>query len=215
MLVAVEGVDGSGKGTQARLLEERARAEGLGVRVFSFPRYGDNPFAEAAARFLNAEFGDAPPDLAALPYAGDRWLAKPAIEEGLRAADLVVCDRYVASNMAHQGARLEGGDRARLIAWLDEIEYGVYALPRPTLTILLDVPPQTAQDLVLRKGAREYTEQAQDMLEGDVVHIAAAQEVYRSLVDDSWHVVEAMSGGSLRAPDEIAGEVWEAVRSRL
>ena len=215
MLIAVEGVDGSGKGTQARLLEERARAEGLRVRVFSFPRYGDNPFADAAARFLNAEFGDAPPQLAALPYAGDRWLAKPAIEAALHESDLVVCDRYVASNMAHQAARLDGDDRMRLVEWIAAVEYGIYELPRPALTVLLDLPAETAQELVLRKGAREYTEHAHDMLEGDAAHIAAAQAVYRSLVDDSWQVVEALRAGELRAPEEIAAEVWDAVRSRL
>lgn len=215
MLVAVEGVDGSGKGTQTRLLEARARAEGLTVRVFSFPRYGDNPFAEAAARFLNAEFGDAPPQLAALPYAGDRFLAKPQIEAALADCDLVICDRYVASNMAHQGARVEGDDRARLLAWIDEIEYGVYALPRPALTVLLDLPVHTAQELVLRKEARDYTEHAQDMLEGDTGHTAAAQAVYRALVDDSWRVVDVVQDGELRPPDEIAAEVWDAVRSQL
>ena len=214
MLVAVEGVDGSGKGTQTRLLEERARAEGLSVRVFSFPRYGDNPFADAAAAFLNAEFGDAPPQLAALPYAGDRWLAKPLLEAALRECDLVVCDRYVASNMAHQGARLDGDDRAKLLAWLDDLEYGIYGLPRPALTVLLDIPAETAHELVRRKDARSYTTDAHDMLEGDTRHLAAAQDVYRSLVDDAWHVVDVVHDGELRAPDEIAEDVWNAVRSR-
>lgn len=215
MLVAVEGVDGSGKGTQTRLLEERARAEGMAVAVFSFPRYGDNPFSEAAARFLNAEFGDAPPELAALPYAGDRFLARPAIEAGLEDGGLVVCDRYVASNMAHQGARVAGADRERLLDWIARVEYGAYALPRPDLTILLDLPVQTAGELVLQKGARDYTEQAQDMLEGDAAHTAEAQAVYRSLVDDSWRVVDAVRDGELRPREEIAAEIWDAVRSRL
>ena len=211
----MEGVDGSGKGTQARLLEERARAEGLTVRAFSFPRYGDNPFSEAAARFLNGEFGDAPPELAALPYAGDRFVAKPAIEEALRDCDLVICDRYVASNMAHQGARVEGDERRRLLEMIAAIEYGIYELPRPALTVLLDLPARTAHELVSQKGEREYTDQAHDMLEGDTGHLAAAQDVYRSLVDDTWHVVDAVEGGSLRPRDEIAAEVWDAVRSRL
>lgn len=215
MLVAVEGVDGSGKGTQARLLEERARAEGLSARVFSFPRYGHNAFSEAAARFLNGEFGDAPPELAALPYAGDRWVAKPEIDAALHAGELVICDRYVASNMAHQGARVAGDERVRVLETIGRIEYGLYALPRPELTILLDVPAETAGERVLRKGARDYTEQAQDLLEGDPAHTAEAQAVYRSLVDDSWHVVEATAGGELRSPDSIAAEIWNAVRSRL
>jgi dTMP kinase len=215
VLVAVEGVDGSGKGTQARLLEERARGAGLAVRVFSFPRYGDNAFSDVAARFLNGEFGDAPPELAALPYAGDRFVARPEIEAALRECDLVVCDRYVASNMAHQGARAAGDERKRVLAMIERIEYGIYGLPRAALTVLLDVPPRTAGELVLRKGARDYTQQAQDMLEGDLDHTSAAQEVYRSLADDSWLVVGSVAGGALRPPEEISAEIWDAVRSRL
>lgn len=215
MLVAVEGVDGSGKGTQARLLEEHARGAGLGVTVFSFPRYGDNLFATIAGRFLDGWFGDAAPELAALPYAGDRWLAKPDIERALADGHLVICDRYVASNMAHQAARTPPDKRPNVLGLITSLEFDVYALPAPDLTILLDVPPEMAQNLVLQKAAREYTDRAQDMLEADARHIAAAQEVYASLVDPSWRVVEAMRGGELRPAEEIADEVWEAVRSRL
>jgi dTMP kinase len=215
VLVAVEGVDGSGKGTQARLLEERARGAGLTVAVFSFPRYGHNAFSIAAARFLNGEFGDASPDLVSLVYAGDRFVAKPDLERGLEVSDLVICDRYVASNLAHQGARLRGDERARFLEWLQAIEYGIYELPRPALTVLLDMPPATAGELVLRKGAREYTDRAQDLLEGDEAHLEDAQAVYRSLVDGSWRVVDCTREGELRDPEDISGEVWEAVRSLL
>ena len=215
MLVAVEGVDGSGKGTQTRLLAERARGEGLEVGVFSFPRYDDNPFGRLAGRFLDGDFGDPAPDLAALAYAGDRWLAKPAIERALGGGGLVVCDRYVASNMAHQGARAAEADLPRLLEFITNLEYDVYALPRAELTILLDVPATTAHELVGRKDARSYTGDAHDLLEGDTGHLAAAQEVYRSLVDESWHVVDVVRGGDLRAPEEIAAEIWDTVRSRL
>ena len=85
------------------------------------------------------------------------------------------------------------------LAWLDEVEYGIYALPRPALTILLDLPARSAQDRILQKDTRSYTERSQDMLEADTAHIAAAQEVYRSLVDDSWHIVDAA-----RLPEQIA-----------
>lgn len=215
MLVAVEGVDGSGKGTQTRLLAERARAEGLEVGVFSFPRYDDNAFGRLCGRFLDGDFGQSSPELAALPYAGDRWLAKPAIEEVLAAGGLVLCDRYVASNMAHQGARASAADRPRVVELIAELEYGHYALPRPRLTILLDVPAETAHELVGRKEARTYTSDAHDMLEGDTGHLGAAQEVYRSLADESWLVVEPVRDGGLRAPEDIAAEIWDAVRSRL
>jgi dTMP kinase len=216
MLVAVEGVDGAGKGTQTRLLVERAEREGHSTRVFSFPRYGANPFSVAAGRYLDGAFGDVDevaPELAALLYAGDRFAARDELRVALAECDLVVCDRYVASNMAHQGAKIDTDERARFLDWLEAVEYGVYALPRPAVTILLDMPPERARELVLLKDARAYTALAQDIHERAEAHIEAAREVYLELArrePERWRVIPAA-----RTPDEVAEDVWEAVRSAL
>jgi dTMP kinase len=214
MLVAVEGVDGAGKGTQTRLLVERAEREGLSTRVFSFPRYGDNPFSVAAGRYLDGDFGDVDevaPELAALLYAGDRFAAREEIARALDECELVVCDRYVASNMAHQGAKVDADERARFLEWLEAVEYGAYGLPRPEVTILLDMPPARARELVLRKHARSYTALAQDIHERAEEHLEAAREVYLELARREpahWHVIPAA-----RTPEEVAADVWRAVRS--
>src|SRR6476469_2021664 len=117
-LLALEGIDGSGKGTQAARLAERARDHGRTVAELSFPTYDDNPFSRAVADYLNGEFGAADevhPELAAMLYAGDRFHARPRLVAALAENDLVVCDRYVGSNAAHQGAKLEGAARDRLL----------------------------------------------------------------------------------------------------
>jgi dTMP kinase len=219
LLVAIEGIDGSGKGTQAELLARRAEAAGHEVTSFSFPRYGDNAFSRAVADYLNGAFGapeTLPPEFPALLYAGDRFVARAELEEALAAGRLVVCDRYVASNLAHQAANArERGDE--LVAWIQEVEFGLYGLPRPGLTILLDMPVEAARRLVLRKARRGYTELAEDVLEASVDHLAGARRVYRSLAegDGSWAVVEAGDGGEPLPPDEIAGAVWSLVEARL
>src|SRR3954452_20357395 len=108
LLLAIEGIDGAGKGTQAARLAETAAERGHSVASFSFPLYDDNPFSRAVADYLNGEFGGAGevhPELAALLYAGDRFHARPQLVEAIRDHDLVVCDRYVGSNMAHQGGK--------------------------------------------------------------------------------------------------------------
>jgi dTMP kinase len=216
LLLALEGIDGSGKGTQAAQLADRARAAGRSVATFSFPTYDGNPFAEAVAGYLNGDFGTADevhPELAALLYAADRFHARPQLLAAIERHDLVICDRYVASNAAHQGAKLEGEERRRLLDWLDAVEYGEFGLPRPDIVVLLDTPVALARTLVGRKGAREYTTLEADIHEADASHTAATREVYLQLAERSgWRIVPtATADGDLRDVDEIADEIWALV----
>jgi dTMP kinase len=218
--VVIEGIDGSGKGTQAALLAERARGAGRSVASFSFPLYDDNPFSTAVADYLNGAFGgvdEVHPELAGLLYACDRYHARPQLEQAIDDNELVVCDRYVASNLAHQGAKFTGNDRARLIEWLEKVEFGEFGLPRPDLVVLLDLEPALARTLVGRKAARSYTAMPEDIHERADEHLASARAVYLDLAarDSSWHVVPVASGDEFRAPPEIAADVWEAVCSRV
>jgi dTMP kinase len=220
VLLAIEGIDGSGKGTQASQLAETAAAAGYRVASFSFPLYDGNPFSRAVADYLNGEFGSADevhPELAAMLYAGDRFHARPQLLAALGENDLVVCDRYVGSNAAHQGAKLQGEARERLLAWLEEVEYGEFALPRPELVVLLDAPVALARQLVSRKAARGYTTLEADIHEADTAHSAATREVYLELARrQGWRVVVTGDAeGSPRKVGDVADEVWSAVEPLL
>ena len=220
MLLAIEGIDGSGKGTQAGRLCETAAAHGHRVASFSFPLYDDNPFSRALADYLNGEFGAADevhPELAGLLYAGDRFHARPRLLAALDENDLVVCDRYVASNAAHQGAKLTGAARSRLLAWLEAVEYGEFALPRPDLVVLLDAPVALARELVGRKAARGYTTLEADIHESDAGHSGATRDVYLELaLQEGWRVVStADDRGAVREVDDVAAEVWSSVNPLL
>ncbi|MHB8650681.1 MAG: nucleoside/nucleotide kinase family protein [Gaiellaceae bacterium] len=220
LLLAIEGIDGSGKGTQAARLAATATDAGYRVASFSFPRYDANPFSRAISAYLNGDLGRSDavhPQLAALLYACDRLHARPELVDALDACDLVVCDRYVASNIAHQGAKVGGDARAQLVEWLLEVEYGELALPRPELVVLLDAPAPLARELVARKGARSYTTLAADILEADAAHGAAAREIYLGLAQrDGWRVVSTAAADDLvRDVDDVAAEVWAAVEPRL
>ena len=220
VLVAIEGIDGAGKGTQAARVAETAAAAGHSVASFSFPLYDGNPFSRAVADYLNGEFGgadDVHPELAGLLYAGDRFHARPHLVAALAENDLVVCDRYVASNAAHQGAKLAGEARRRLLEWLDAVEYGEFALPRPQLVVLLDAPVALARELVGRKQARGYTTLEADIHEADAEHGRATREVYLELArDTTWRIVAAAGDdGAPRDVEAVAGDVWAAVEPLL
>ncbi|MCA9070065.1 MAG: dTMP kinase [Planctomycetaceae bacterium] len=220
MLIAIEGIDGSGKGTQAARLRDRLEASGRSVTLLSFPRYDATRFGKVIGDFLNGRFGalnEVHPLLASLLYAGDRFESRQMLEEAIRSQDVVVLDRYVASNIAHQGAKLQGEERAELISWVETVEHEIYGLPKPDLTLLLDLPAATAQQLIAKKSARTYTEKKADLQEADGGYLASVREVYRELAVDQthWQIVPCLREDSLKTIDEISDEVFAIVEASL
>ena len=131
LLIAIEGIDGSGKGTQASRLVERLDTDGISCSLLSFPRYSETLFGESIGKFLNGDFGPleaVAPQLAATLYAGDRFESRGMLLEALATQQVVVCDRYVPSNLAHQGSRVEDERQSELIEWIETIEYDVFQL---------------------------------------------------------------------------------------
>ena len=216
MLIAIEGIDGSGKGTQARRLHERLRDEGLTSELISFPRYSETHFGQTVGRFLNGEFGElnaVDPHLAATLYAADRFESRSMLTDLLATRDVVVSDRYVASNIAHQGAKRSGDERRQLQQWIATVEYEVFNLPRADLVIHLDVPAETAQLLIARKEQRNYTDQAADLQEADRDYLASVRDAYLSAADSDgdWTTIELLDGDRLRSIEEVGQMVYDAV----
>lgn len=220
MLIAIEGIDGSGKGTQAARLNERLIAAGYRSGLISFPRYSQTHFGNAIGRFLNGEFGaldQVDPHLAATLYAADRFESLGMLQELLATRDVVVSDRYVPSNIAHQGAKLGGSDRRRLTEWISTVEYTVFGLPAADLVVHLDVPAETAQELIARKAKRDYTDRAADLQEADRCYLEAVRQAYLELSASGphWQTVALLDGTRLRSIDEIAADIFERVQAAL
>jgi dTMP kinase len=219
-LIVIEGIDGAGKGTQTDLLTRAFDERGLSVAKFGFPRY-ESSFGRLIARFLNGEFGplsavDA--HFSALLYAGDRFEAKPDLEAALNSGRTVVTDRYIASNLAHQAARVPAESRAEFISWLRQLEYGTYGLPVEDLVIYLRVPADEGHRLVGLKSARSYTAKSRDLQESDVLHLKEAALVYDELAQaPNWVTIECFDArsGEHRSPEEIHRDVLEAVDARV
>jgi len=218
-LLAMEGIDGSGKRTQLDLLARVLAERGVPHVQISFPRY-DSFFGQMVGRFLNGEFGaleQVDPHFSALLFAGDRLEAKGELDEELRKGKTVVADRYVASNLAHQTARVPPDDREEFLAWLKRLEYDVYRLPREELVVYLRLPASVAHDMVARKAARDYTTRQRDLQEASVAHLEQAAEVYDLLaMAPNWVTIECYdeAAGQLRAPDQIHADVLKAIEAR-
>ncbi len=212
-LIDIEGVDGAGKGTQARRLCDRVRVAGFSCELVGFPRYEATWFGRAAGRFLNGEFGalDAVhPLLVSLLFAGDRYESKAELLRAMSLNDVVVLDRYVASNKAHQGAKLTGSERKELVRAIDHLEHTLYDLPRPDRVILLDLPIKVAQELVEKKSARTYTDRVADLQEADAPYLEKVAAMYREMAeeDHSWRLIRCQKDGVLRSVECIGNEVW-------
>jgi dTMP kinase len=217
LLIAIEGIDGSGKHTQAKLLEHALTATGFSVYATGFPQY-DSWFGTMVGKFLNGDFGPLEtldPRFTAMLYAGDRFEAKPRIEAALNEGQVVLVDRYVGSNLAHQVARAPAEKRAELMRWIEHLEYSIYGLPRESLILYLRVPPHQAQQLVARKAGRSYTTAKHDILERNIQHLEQAGEMYDMLSRSRpWATIQCFdaSTNSLRLPEDIARDVMDAVR---
>jgi dTMP kinase len=221
-LIAFEGIDGSGKRTQMELLHG-ALAAGLGGRsVYStgFPQY-DSCFGKMVGQFLNGEFGPleaVDPHFTALLYAGDRFEARAKLEEALNEGRIVLVDRYIGSNLAHQTARVPKERRSEYLKWIKQLEYNIYQLPREDMILYLRVPPSEAQQLVSQKTARSYTTAKQDLQEASLRHLQEAAAMYDTLSSEApWVRIECFDSarGVMRAPKDIAQDVSAAVQSVL
>ncbi|HKV61758.1 MAG TPA: hypothetical protein VJO16_07595 [Candidatus Acidoferrum sp.] len=219
-LIAVEGIDGSGKRTQVELLTLTLKARGHDVYSTGFPQY-DSWFGKMVGQFLNGDLGPletVDPHFTALLYAGDRFEAKCKLEAALYNGQIVLVDRYIGSNLAHQTARVSPGKRSEFLEWIEHLEYGIYGLPRENLILYLRVPPQEAQRLVERKSARSYTSAQKDLLEASLHHLEDAAEMYDSLSRSTpWATIQCFDAAAkaIREPEEIAMDVLASVEGIL
>jgi dTMP kinase len=215
-LVAIEGIDGSGKGTQSALLVERLRASGRRAELISFPRYQQTEYGRKIGDFLNGRFGaldQVHPLLVSLLFAGDRFESREWLLERAAANEVLVFDRYVASNIAHQGAKAVDAERDELLRWIEFIEYGQHRLPRMDLTLWLEVPVTVAVQLIRQKSPRSYTEQAADLQEADAGYLGRVHAMYHELAsrEPGWQRITCVDGAQPRPIDAIGADVLAAV----
>ena len=225
MLVAIEGIDGAGKGTQSELLLNLAHDRGYTAKLISFPRYQATKSSQLITAYLNGEFGkihEVSPQFAATLFALERLESREYVKKMCEEYELVIVDRYVASNLAYQSARFaDPDDRSTFMDWLIDLEYGTYKLPVPNLSVFLNVPVDTSQKLVAQKETRSYTQDVYDLHEGNAAYLSAVLDVYTWLFEESFYVEPSAiincedQWGALRGAENIKKELEDIVLGEL
>lgn len=188
MLIVIEGLDGAGKRTLTQGLQAALEAEGRSVTTLAFPRYGQSVTADLAAEALHGGHGDLADSVYAMAvlFALDRAGAKDQLASLTAGYDVVILDRYVASNAAYSAARLHQDAGGEMVAWVGDLEYGRLGLPEPDHQILLAVPVELAAQRARHRESAE-ADRARDVYERDDGLQQRTGAVYAGLAAANWH----------------------------
>ena len=217
-LIVIEGADGAGKKTQAARLVARLEGEGTRVETLDFPRYTNNHFGRLLRSCLDGKCGDfmaLHPKVAASLYAADRFESKDQITAWLKEGKTVVLDRYVSSNMLHQGAKIDDeSELEEFLNWLFEIEHGVFGAPEPDIIIYLDVPASERTKLSAQAVLEGKHGVGLDVAESNIAHQEAAEEQAKRLIAErkNWIKIDCIENGQLLSIDDIHQDVYTKVK---
>ena len=209
--IVIEGLDGSGKTTQGKLLASRLRAEGKKVRELSFPCYGERS-ASLVEMYLGGELGASPSDTngyaASMLYAADRYVSfvtdwkKDIEDEGT----IVLATRYTTANAYHQLSKLPENEWESFLSWLYDFEFGKIGLPRPDCVVLLSMNQEISSANV--KDRSEKTGQKMDIHEKDKDYLNRCREAaFYAARADGWHIVECAPEGTLLSIETINDKI--------
>jgi len=220
--IVFEGIDGSGKGTQVEILEERLQREGYVVSCYEFPQYDKTIFGKFLRSLLDGEHGDVanfPAYLMSLPYAAGRWKASPLIRADLEAGKIVLADRYASSNMGHQGGKIQDNlELEEYISWLEQIEFSKkgFGIPRPDQINYLDLKPEISRKL-MEKRAREKGIELDEVEKNFTYAKNSSRGFLRVAEMKGWNVINCndYDKEDILPEQEIARQIWEFVEPIL
>ena len=217
-LIVIEGTDGSGKSTQFRLLTERLTREQVIFQKLVFPQYSE-PSSALIRMYLGGEFGSSPADVNAYAasafYAVDRYASyKKVWGEWYKNGGLIVSDRYTTSNAVHQASKEPEETQGEFLKWLYEFEYDRLGLPRPDLTIYLDVPTDFTEKMMRSREAATNTHA--DIHEKDLSYLATCRRMGKKAAQFyNWTVIECVRDGEMRSIEDIHEEIYRLVAAHL
>lgn len=224
--IVIEGIDGSGKATQTKLLIHRLKKEGFKTKTIDFPQYGTKS-AGPVEEYLNGKYGTPEkigPYRASIFYACDRYDASFKIKKWLSEKKIVVSDRYIASNIGHQGGKIKDKkERKKYLKWLYNLEYDIFKIPKPDITFILKTSPESSRklspkitDKEKKKKRKAYLgNKKRDIHEKDLNHLQNALSSYLEAAKEfpkDFKVIECFKNKKLLPPETIHQKVWEEIK---
>lgn len=217
-MIVIEGLDGSGKSTQAELLKNWLEAEGYTTYTLDLPYYND-PSSTLVKMYLGGELGDRPSDVNAYAastfYAVDRYASfKKHWEKEYNSDKIVVANRYTTSNASHQMTKLSEEDWDNYLEWLFEFEYDKLGIPAPDLVIYLDMPVEISQKLLSKRYNGD--ENKKDVHERDVQYLISCHKAALYAAEKlGWSVIRCGKNGEPLSLEEISHAVNDTVKRKL
>ncbi|MFW6025281.1 MAG: dTMP kinase, partial [Candidatus Woesearchaeota archaeon] len=211
-LIVICGTDGSGKGTQTKLLKKRLKSEGYDIETIDFPQYGKKS-AGLVENYLNGVYGDSEevgPYRASIFFACDRYDASFQIREWLKEGKIVICNRYVSANMGHQAGKIDDlKKRNEFLNWLHDLEYSIFNIPKPDVNILLYMPHEYGHKLIDKKDARRYLNgKKRDIHEKDLKHLKKAKSAYLYVSKKfNWEKINCVENDKILSIKKISNKV--------
>ncbi|MFA6325385.1 MAG: deoxynucleoside kinase [Candidatus Paceibacterota bacterium] len=219
-LIVIDGTDGSGKATQVALLTKHLKKEGHTVKVVDFPEYYKNFFGAFIGHCLSEQYYNflgVHPKIASVLYAADRWESSNEMREWLQKGYIVIANRYVSANQIHQGGKVKSlKKRNDFLAWLNKMEYEVFKIPKPDLTLYLSLPIKIVLELLKERDSkmkREYLKKKKDVHEADVNFLINSRKSAMKLEKEvpNFIKIECSEKGQILSREVIHQIVYEKV----
>lgn len=213
-LIVIEGLDGSGKSTQAKILVHRLNQNGLKATLISYPDY-DKPSSTLVKMYLNGEFSQNPADVNAYSastfYAVDRYAGFMQHWGKLyNNGKIIVASRYVSSNAIHQMSKLDKSQWDSFLDWLEDFEYQKLGLPKPDMTIFLDMDRNIADKLILSRY--NGNEAKKDIHEKNAEYLKSCNDsALYAIEKKNWTVIKCDDGKNAKSIEEISNEIYNKV----
>ncbi len=204
MLIVIDGIDGSGKQTQTKLLKDKLISDGKKVITYEFPNYSTF-FGKIIRSYLDGEFGDSTKvdaKLISILYALDRFEVGSEIKNYLEKGYYVLCDRYTQSNMAYQTSKLPKELHEEFLKFIEDMEFNYFKLPYPDKIIFLKVPVSVSENNMLSRSSTDGHENDKDY-QNNVLE----SYIRLSKRAKNWAVIDCMKDNKFRSIDEIHNEI--------
>lgn len=224
--IVIEGLDGSGKATQTKLLYSRFKKEGGKVAKIDFPQYGTKS-AGLVEEYLNGKYGSSEevgPYRASIFYACDRYDSSFKLRKWIEEGKIIISDRYISSNIGHQGGKIENKkERKKYIKWLYDLEYNIFKIPKPDITFILKTSPSFSMKFsskIIEKEKKKKREsylgnKKRDIHEADKIHLTNTLSSYiwaSKEFPKDFRVIECIENGQLLSIKEVHQKIWNIIK---